>query len=183
MGIYRLQDRDNPIESLTKRLNDNEKEEEEGEFTSMDFLRQLVYDRPNFTRTFIEFDNVGPLPDDEQQQSEDEDDDDVEMDVCENIETLVASPSSQSSSSTQSSSATFDNRICSNCGIHKKDTVMQCSHVICSVCFAHLKDARKKECMRYKAVQRRKEEKKLKCPLSVCGKRINDKIQLICLDY
>lgn len=180
---------------MTKRLNENENEEEE--FTSMDFLRQLVYKQPNFTRTFIEFENVGPLPDDEQQQqnqtqSEYGDEDvEMEMDECENTETNTvssidrcsSSQSTSSSNSTPSSSSSTDRRMCSKCDIRQKDTVMQCGHVICSVCFGHLKEARKKECLRYKAVQRRKEEKKLKCPLSICGIRINDKVQQICLDY
>lgn len=156
----------------------------------MDFLRQFVYDRPNFTRHFIQFENVGPLPENENDDQDASDEDNVETDELHEAESATANqhsiprcPSSQSVSSQSSSSSSENLHMCGMCGIRKKNSLMQCGHAICSVCFGNLKEVRIKECVRYRVVQRRKEEKKMKCPFTACGKRINDRAQQICLDY
>lgn len=76
MGFYQILERDNLISSLTERLTDVD-----DEFALMDFLRQLVYDRPNFTRAFITFEDVGPLPDDEYNERNENNEDEFEMGV------------------------------------------------------------------------------------------------------
>lgn len=182
MVFYCFQDRDILIKELTKRLNDDD---DDDEFTSMHFLRQLVYNRPNFTRNFIRFDDV-----DSSLESENANEcniEDTEMDELEQTENASASmpsitrcASSQSvcsSVASSSSTASSYSILCSQCGIRKKDSLIQCGHAICGVCFINMKEAREQECIGYKVAQRRKEEKKMKCPL--CSKQINDKAQQI----
>lgn len=140
--------------------------DDDDDFSSMDFLRQFVYDRPNFTKHFIQFENVGPLPEYEDDDLDVFDENDVETDELHEAESATANqhsiprcPSSQSVTS-QSSSLSSENRhMCGVCGIRNKDSLMQCGLAICSVCFDNLKEKRKQECVRYRVVQRRKEEK------------------------
>lgn len=70
----------------------------------------------------------------------------------------------------------MDNKLkCGNCMHNKKDLLLQCGHIVCTPCFEKMKFDRKKECENVKGKKKREmEEKKLKCPLSVCGKSINN---------
>lgn len=148
----------------------------------MEFLRQLVFDRPNFTNTFINFESVGELPEDEVDTDEEVEEEEEEYE--DNEASIVPSQSLCSTVSATSSACSIDKRLlCGVCKEREKDTVIQCGHSMCSVCFDNLKEARKMECAKIRSkVERLAEEKVLKCPFDVCGKRISDDAHKIMFD-
>lgn len=158
---------------------------ENKDLTRAEFLRKLVFNRPNYTNVFIEFDTVGPLPEEEVEK---EDDDELEEDE-EEIQNILSpsivhsSQSSQSlssASSQSSSSSVIEKKLtCGNCNIRQKNVAMECRHSVCTECYESMKDDRKKECAHIRGAKRReKEEKKIKCPFSNCGKIIEHVIFL-----
>lgn len=184
-----LQALDKLIETLTKRLA------EDDEFSGMDFLRQLIFERSDFTHTFIDFESVGPVPEGEEEVEGDEEKDidedeheEEEEEATSSTIRCIPSPSpslhSVGSSSSSSSSSQFDKRlICTLCNERQKNCLMQCSHSICTICFNDMKEARKLECANIRGKTRRiNEEKKLKCPFDVCAKTISDVAITMCLD-
>lgn len=145
----------------------------------MEFLRKLVYNRPNFTKNFMEFENVGPISEEEEEEEnaeEEEDDGECEIENIglTNYARMPSSPSSYSTCSTMSAASTTK-LTCGNCGLREKDTLLQCGHSTCSFCFEQMKNERKEQCCKIKGKNKRaKEEKKLKCPFPKCGMQIND---------
>lgn len=79
MFITLHQDRGAQIIELTKQLLENE------EFTSMDFLKQLVYDDDKFTEPMCESETVATTP-------EDQDDNDKMDDVSDDETPTAAQP-------------------------------------------------------------------------------------------
>lgn len=182
-----LKARDKLIETLTQRLLGDD------EFSEMDFLRQIIFERSDFTHTFIDFESVGPVPEGEEvEEGDEEEDNDEDEQQQEEGATLSSirsipspSPSMQSvGSSSSSSSSQFDKRlICKLCNQRQKNCLMQCSHSICTICFNNMKEARKLECANIRSkVRRQKEEFFLKCPFDVCAKTITDVAMTMCLD-
>lgn len=132
----------------------------------MEFLRKLVYDRPSFTNTFIDFDCVGPLPEDDVENEIGEEVEDVEIECdMDNIisATVPASPSSQSVCSTMSasSSSSLSGKLtCGICAMRQKDALLQCGHSVCMLCFEQMKRERKAECSKIRGKKRERSKKK-----------------------
>lgn len=139
----------------------------------MEFLRKLVFERPHFTQTFLDFESVGELPEeemyDEVEDNEEEESMDVDMDDC-----SAASSSTQSASS-QCSQQSIDMKLrCNACEKRQKDVVMSCGHSVCTTCFDKVKVDRIAECANTRGAKKRAAlEKKLNCPFPKCGKSIN----------
>lgn len=120
---------------------------EKREFTRMEFLRKLVFERPKYTNTFMKFDAVGHLPEEDIEEDVEEENayDDEEDEVQSEEESVVSasvscSSSSSSSQSAQPASSLSLQLVCKNCNVLQKDIVMGCGHLICSVCFEKLKE-------------------------------------------
>lgn len=136
----------------------------------------------------MDFDGVGQLPEDEiEAEAEDgEESDYIEDDEQSETGSVISSSSSGISSlssipSTQS--ALLSQLECKNCKLRQKDVAMGCGHVICSICFDKMKEARKRDCAKIKGKKNREaQEEMLKCPLSDCGKSISDNVIRINFD-
>lgn len=154
---------------------------ENDEFTSSEFLKQLVYEAPKFTAKMIKFENVGGendvVVDDDDVSDDDETPDDAQL--------VASSSSGFSSQSSQSSHSQTQQTpfVCGQCKKNPKEVLMTCGHMLCSACFVNMKKERERECEKqYRPARAKKEAKKLKCPFDICSKSISDTAQQMCLD-
>lgn len=145
------QERDDLIQSLTgDLLNDN------NDLTRMEFLRKLVFNRPTYTKVFLDFDAVGKLPEEEVEIEDDEGQEQEEEEEMDNIllpSTIYSTQSSQSvcsasstasvcsSPSTSSTSSVIDRKfICGVCNKLQKSVAMECRHSVCTKCYEKMQN-------------------------------------------
>lgn len=107
------------------------------DFTAMDFLRYVIFERTEITDTFMDFESVGTDGEEETDEYEDESEEEQELQQPD----VTRSPSPSLSSISSSSSQIDEFLKCKVCNERRKNRIMQCSHFICDVCFDAMKEA------------------------------------------
>lgn len=178
------QNRDKLISDLTDQLQNND------EFSSKEFLLAVIHKDNKLTKSYIDFESVGPIS-----EGEDEFDylnnpdaavcDAFMENTCTQASTSSGTINSFGSSISSVSQAVDSKTVCSLCSEREKDSLMECGHTICGTCFQNRLSDHQAYCKQTFADQRtqRKEIRNFRCPYDRCGQIIKAKVQKMILDF
>lgn len=150
----------------------------------------VIHKDNKLTDAFIDFENVGPIAEDEDEFEELNHPDAVVCDAfmentCTQASTSSGTLTSFGSSISSVSQAVDPKTLCGLCTEREKDSLMDCGHTICGVCFTNRLSDHQEFCKENFTDQRtrRKELRNFRCPFDRCGKVIKTKVQKMILDF